>query len=58
MMHGEYGVDDVCLSTINIVGHDGIIGKINPKLTDEEVAKLQNSANVLKEIIAQIDFNN
>lgn len=58
MMHGEYGVDDVCLSTLNIVGRDGIVGKINPKLTDEEVEKLHNSANVLKEIISQLDFNN
>ena len=24
MMHGEYGIDDVCLSTLNLVGHDGI----------------------------------
>ena len=58
MMHGEYGVEDVCLSTLNIVGRDGIVGKINPKLTDEEVEKLHNSANVLKEIISQLDFNN
>lgn len=57
MMHGEYGVDDVCLSTLNIVGRNGISGKINPKLTDEEVAKLQHSASVLKEIIAQIDLS-
>mgnify|MGYP002524192677 CR=1 FL=1 len=56
MMHGEYGVSDVCLSTLNIIGRNGIAGKINPTLTDEEVAKLHNSANVLKEIISQIDF--
>ncbi len=56
MMHGEYGVSDVCLSTLNIIGRDGVVGKINPTLTDEEVAKLHNSANVLKEIISQIDF--
>jgi len=56
MMHGEYGVEDVCLSTLNIIGRNGIVGKINPKLTDEEVEKLHNSANVLKEIISQIDF--
>ena len=23
MMHGEYGIDDVCLSTLNVVGYDG-----------------------------------
>lgn len=56
MMHGEYGVEDVCLSTLNIVGRDGIKGKVNPRLTDEEVGKLQHSASVLKEIISQIDL--
>lgn len=56
MMHGEYGVDDVCLSTLNIVGRHGIEGKINPTLTDEELAKLHSSANVLKEIISQLDL--
>ncbi len=56
MMHGEYGVEDVCLSTLNIVGRDGIRGKVNPRLTDEEVGKLQHSASVLKEIISQIDL--
>lgn len=56
MMHGEYGVEDVCLSTLNIVGRDGIRGKVNPRLTDEEVGKLQHSARVLKEIISQIDL--
>lgn len=27
MMHGEYGVSDVCLSTLNMIGHDGIRGQ-------------------------------
>lgn len=56
MMHGEYGIDDVCLSTLNIVGRNGIYGKINTKLTEEEVAKLQHSAAVLKETIAGINL--
>lgn len=56
MMHGEYGVDDVCLSTLNIVGRQGIVGKINPALTEEETAKLHHSADVLKEIISQLDL--
>ena len=56
MMHGEYGVEDVCLSTLNIIGRNGVVGKINPGLTDEEIAKLHNSASVLKDIISQIDF--
>lgn len=56
MMHGEYGVNDVCLSTLNIIGRNGVCGKINPALTDEELAKLHNSEKVLKDIITQIDF--
>ena len=56
MMHGEYGVDDVCLSTLNLVDRTGVRGKIMNHLTDEEVAKLQNSANKLKEVIAQVTF--
>ena len=56
MMHGEYGVEDVCLSTLALVDRKGVRGKILNKLTDEEVAKLHNSANKLKEVIAQIDL--
>jgi len=56
MMHGEYGVEDVCLSTLALVDRQGVRGKILNKLTDSEVAKLQASANKLKEVIAQIDL--
>ena len=56
MMHGEYGIEDVCLSTLNIVGRNGISGKINPVLTPDELGKLQHSAEVLKGIIGQIDW--
>ena len=56
MMHGEYGVEDVCLSTLALVDRKGVRGKILNKLTEEEVAKLHTSANKLKEVIAQIDL--
>ena len=56
MMHGEYGVDDVCLSTLSLVDRDGVRGKIMNKMTDEEVAKLHVSAQKLKEVISQIQF--
>ena len=56
MMHGEYGVDDVCLSTLTLVDRSGIRGKILNPLTEEEIGKLQNSANKLKEVISQIQF--
>ena len=56
MMHGEYGIDDVALSTLTLIGPKGVQGRIPMQLTEEEVAKLQNSANVLKEVIAQIEI--
>lgn len=56
MMHGEYGVDDVCLSTLNIVGRDGIRGKLLVSLTDEETALLHKSADCLKEILSGIQL--
>lgn len=56
MMHGEYGIDDVCLSVLNMVGCEGAHGKILTPLTDIEIAKLQNSANCLKEIIHNIEI--
>jgi L-lactate dehydrogenase len=55
MMHGEYGVDDVCLSTLCLVDRSGVRGKILTKLTDEETQKFQASANKLKEVIRQIN---
>lgn len=54
MMHGEYGIEDVCLSTLTLVGPNGIVGKLPMKLSDEEVRKLQASANALKEVQSQI----
>ena len=56
MMHGEYGVEDVCLSTLALVDRKGVRGKILNKLTDEEVQKLQASADKLKSVIAQIEL--
>ena len=56
LMHGEYGIDDVCLSTLNLVGHDGIRGKVNVPLTDEETAKLRLSANTLKDVIKNLSI--
>ena len=56
MMHGEYGIDDVCLSTLALVGPNGCQGKVEVNLTDEEEALLKKSADTLKGIIAQIQI--
>lgn len=51
MMHGEYGIDDVCLSTLSTVGNKQIHSKVMLPLNDNEIKLLQNSADKLKEII-------
>lgn len=56
MMHGEYGIDDVCLSTLALVGPNGCQGKVEVNLTDEEEALLKKSADTLKGIISQIEI--
>jgi len=54
MMHGEYGIDNVCLSTLAIVGREGVRGKITNELTPDEIVKMQKSADKLKSVISQI----
>ena len=56
MMHGEYGVEDVCLSTLTLVGPKGISGKIPMRMNKEETKQLQASAEALKSVIAQINL--
>lgn len=56
LMHGEYGIEDVCVSVLTLVGPDGVKGKMPVKLTDEEIARLEKSANALKAVIAQIEL--
>ena len=51
MMHGEYGLEDVCLSTLCVVGKNGIRNKVVLPLNEEEMAKLHKSADTLKDII-------
>ena len=56
MMHGEYGVDDACLSTLALVDRSGVRGKILTPLTEVERAKLHNSGERLKEVIRELKF--
>ncbi len=54
MLHGEYGIDDVCLSLLNIVGQKGAHSKILLPLNDKEIADLHHSADSLKAVINAI----
>lgn len=56
MLHGEYGIDDVCLSLLNVVGRDGATSKLLLPLTNQEIYSLKKSADCLKEIIANVKY--
>lgn len=56
MLHGEYGIEDVCLSLLNTVGKDGAHSKVLLPLNEQEIEALHNSANCLKEIIDNIEI--
>ena len=56
MMHGEYGIDDVCLSTLTVVGREGIKGKLVAPLNEQEQALLKKSADSLKDVIKNLDI--
>ena len=56
MLNGEYGIDDVCLSLLNVVGDKGAHAKVMLPLNEEELAKLHNSAKVLKDLMAGLNI--
>lgn len=51
MMNGEYGIEDVCLSTLSLVNNQGIKCKVPTPLTQGEMALLKKSAESLKSVI-------
>lgn len=56
MLNGEYGIDDVCLSILTVLGNNGVQNKILLPLTDSETEALRNSANCIKEIIKSVEI--
>ena len=56
MLHGEYGIDNVCLSLLNIVGKEGAHSKVLLPLNDSEVEQLRKSAESLKAVIDSITY--
>ena len=53
---GEYGISDVCLSSLSLVDHTGVRSIITQKLTDEELRKMHASAEALKEVIKGVNW--
>lgn len=56
LMHGEYGLEDICLSTQAIIGPNGVKHKIVTRLTDEEVELMHKSAAALRAIQDQVEI--
>lgn len=56
MLHGEYGIYNVCLSLLNVVGAEGAHSKVILPLNDREIAALHKSAENLKAVIKGIEF--
>ncbi len=56
MLHGEYGIDDVCLSLLTVVSNKNVQGKILLPLNDAEIKALHHSAQSLKDVINSIQI--
>ena len=56
MLDGEYGVSDICLSTLNVIGRKGVTRKIVLPLCDDDAARLGNSAEILKKTVRSLDL--
>ncbi len=51
MMYGEYGISDVALSMPAILGKNGVEMKVPIPLNQEELAKLRESASMLRDVL-------
>lgn len=48
---GEYGISDVCLSSLTLIDSTGVRSILTQKLSDEEIKKMHESAEALKAVI-------
>ena len=53
---GEYGIKDVCLSSLSLVDGTGVRSILTQKLSDEELKKLYESAEALKSVIRSVSL--
>lgn len=57
MMHGDFGIEDVCLSMPTILSAEGVETHIPIELSEKEHTSLKKSADTLKNIIAGLDLS-
>ena len=48
---GEYGISDVCLSSLSLVDSKGVKSILTQRLSDEEMKRMHESAEALKAVI-------
>lgn len=51
---GEYGIKDVCLSSLSLVGSSGVQSIITQNLSEEEMQKMRASSEALKAVIESV----
>lgn len=56
VLTGEFGIEDVALSLPCMLNNNGIVRKFVPELTEEEIAKMINSANSVKTAMKSIEL--
>lgn len=56
MMHGAYGIEDVVLSMPAVVGKNGVESQVPIPLSQEEIEKLCLSAETLKKILSDVEW--
>ena len=53
---GEYGISDVCLSSLTLIDSKGVKGIITQKLSDDEMRRMYESAEALKAVIKGVNL--
>jgi L-lactate dehydrogenase len=56
LLHGEYSIDDVCLSLPVVLGRKGISKVVKMPLTEEEENLLRKSADTLHRVTGKLRF--
>lgn len=56
LIHGQHGINDVCLSLPFIVGAKGLEKEITPPLTGEEELQLMHSAEALRYVLDSLEI--
>lgn len=56
MLEGQYGIDDMCMNVPVVLGGGGVREIIELDLNDEELARLQASAEELKTMLREAGF--